>query len=86
MNIGGSKSFSGVNINAGLSLNIKGKVVLDIMKTASVPRADVLRTDLNSEGCDVLSLVDVVVQSGGEGEEAVGGDEQLRHQVPVERK
>ena len=43
-------------------------------------------TDLNSEGCDVLSLVDVVVQSGGEGEEAVGGDEQLRHQVPVERK
>ena len=56
------------------------------MKTPSVPRADVLRTDLNSEGCDVLSLVDVVVQSGGEGEEAVGGDEQLRHQVPVERK
>ena len=42
--------------------------------------------NLNSEGCDVLSLVDVVVQSGGEGEEAVRGDEQLRHQVPVERK
>ena len=41
---------------------------------------------LNSEGCDVLSLVDVVVQSGGEGEEAVGGDEQLRHQVSIERK
>ena len=44
------------------------------------------KPDLNSEGCDVLSLVDVVVQSGGEGEEAVRGDEQLRHQVPVERK
>ena len=43
-------------------------------------------TDLNSEGCDVLSLVDVVMQSGGEGEEAVGGDEQLRHQVSIERK
>ena len=41
---------------------------------------------LNSEGCDVLSLVDVVVQSGGEGEEAVCGDEQLRHQVSIERK
>ena len=43
-------------------------------------------TDLNSEGCNVLSLVDVVMQSGGEGEEAVGGDEQLRHQVSIERK
>ena len=44
------------------------------------------KPNLNSEGCDVLSLVDVVVQSGGEGEEAVGGDEQLRHQVSIERK
>lgn len=41
---------------------------------------------LNSKWCNVLSLVNVVVQAGGEGEEAVGGDEQLRHQVSVERK
>ena len=41
---------------------------------------------LYSQGCDVLSLVYVVVQAGGQGEEAVGGDEQLRHQVSVERK
>ena len=43
-------------------------------------------THLNSEGCDVLSLVDVVMQSGGEGEEAVGGDVKLRHQMSIERK
>ena len=41
---------------------------------------------LNSKWCNVLSLVNVVVQAGREGEEAVGGDEQLRHQVSVERK
>ena len=41
---------------------------------------------LNSKWCNVLSLVNVVVQAGGQGEEAVGGDEQLRHQVSVERK
>ena len=41
---------------------------------------------LNSKRCNVLSLVNVVVQAGREGEEAVGGDEQLRHQVSVERK
>ena len=41
---------------------------------------------LNSKWCNVLSLVNVVVQAGREGEKAVGGDEQLRHQVSVERK
>ena len=41
---------------------------------------------LDSERCNVLSLVYVVVQAGGEGEEAVGGDEQLVHQVSIERK
>ena len=41
---------------------------------------------LYSERCNVLSLVDVVVQAGGQGEEAVGGDEQLRDHVSIEWK
>ena len=39
---------------------------------------------LNSKGCDVLSLVDVVVEAGGEGEEAVGRHVELWDQVAVE--
>ena len=41
---------------------------------------------LDSEGCDVLSLVYVVVQAGGQGQEAVGGDEEFLHHVSIERK
>ena len=41
---------------------------------------------LYSQGCDVLSLVYVVVQAGGQGEETMGGDEELLHHVSIERK
>ena len=41
---------------------------------------------LYSQGCDVLSLVYVVVQAGGQGQEAVGGDEEFLHHVSIERK
>ena len=43
-------------------------------------------TDLHSEGCNVLSLVDVVVEAGGEREETMGCDEELLHHVSVEWK
>ena len=43
-----------------------------------------MQADLNSKWCNVLCLVDVVVEPGGEGEEAVGGDVHLVHQVAVE--
>ena len=42
--------------------------------------------DLDSEGCNVLSLVDVVVEAGGEREEPMGCDEELLHHVAVEWK
>ena len=32
---------------------------------------------LNSKCCNILSLVDVVVQAGGQGQEAVGGDVEI---------
>ena len=41
---------------------------------------------LYSKRCNVLSLVDVVVQAGGQGEEPVGRDEQFRDHVSVEWK
>ena len=43
-------------------------------------------THLDSEGCNVLSLVDVVVEAGGEREETMGCDEELLHHVSVEWK
>ena len=39
---------------------------------------------LNSKWCDILSLVNVVVQAGGQGQEAVGGDVEVVHHVSVE--
>ena len=41
---------------------------------------------LYSKWCYILSLVNVVVQAGGQRQEPVGGDEQLRNHVPIERK
>ena len=39
---------------------------------------------LNSKWCNILSLVNVVVQAGGQGQEAVGGDVEVLHHVSVE--
>ena len=41
---------------------------------------------LNSKWCNILSLVDVVVQAGGQGQEAVGGDVEVLHHVSIERE